>query len=620
MQQHTQKALLYFPTFTAVIILLGGLFLYLFGFTNLVLGGMHLILGAVGYLLFKLIETPSSEQKYDLELARNSQNYLLLISLIVSMLILGISTIVVVNSEVRPHIYFSMIAITYFIIFLEILTLDGFGRKKVVVLGQCVLLHLHLVFSLSLKYYYYFGNTDTLPHANNSFNIISAQGISGIVGVYHNFPLWHILTASSHLIFEPNTGIWKTMFLIGGSTGTAAILSSYSLSSKISQHQKVAYFTAFLVSASPTIVFYSAYSIPRSAIVAFLPIIFLSLFNFREARFRALLILLLGVVVLYHPGSPPFIILVLGGIVAISYISKTGSIIMTRRYLQTTVLAILLTLGYWAFSSPTLVEGLSSLILTSTSGSAVRTQTGTNFLELFNRMYYAPILTTVLIGTKWLIDNQTRINNSYSIMGKLGFVFFFVAAPGPLDLITTLIDNFSFSRWRTYVFPFILLTAATGLVQVFKHNEQKIKYIGIIFIIVLLISPLFGSSIAPDNPAIESERSKSYFLESETKALDWTLSFSDQRVYTDKYHRRLYQAHPLDKKFLTLQYDTYSQSLDMGRNGVGIYRYSEAHSNSIIIRSDQGAEMQITDNDISSFDKRRSRIYDSGSVLGFKDM
>ena len=606
-------AVVYLPTLTAVTILASIPVLYFFNLANLLLNGFHLILGAIGYLTFIPLTRLSTAENQDATFSAKNSEKVSWVLIRCFFLLMSIATVILVFRSVRPQIYFVLMIIGYLIISSQ-LFIKG-ERNLNTILFQLVFIHLHLVFSLSLRYHYYFGNTDTLPHAGNSLNVVNSHGISGIKGIYNSFPLWHVLTAENHIIVDLGQPIWTTMFLIGGCTGIVAILGSYSLISRVSSRYNIPLFTALLVSASPTVLFYSAYSIPRSVMIGFIPLSLLALVRSHNIRFVFILILFLFTTVLYHPATPPFLIIVLVGLAAVSLMNRANN---SHFYSRIVLLATIISVGYWLYQSPRLLKALGGLLIASTSTGTIRaTAPETTTLELFDRLYYAPILMFVLIGIRSILSNRSRINNSQIVFGALGFVFFFIAAPGPLDLIAALLENFSFSRWRTYLFPFILLTAAIGLLEILKSDRSRAKFICIIILIILFTPTLMGSQVASDNPAFETDRGDVYFTESEIIAFDRILWFSDQTVYTDVRHRKRYRVDSKIRQTSPLRYVSDTNSLAIGPDGVGIYRYSEASERSLLLQTESGPQTQVTGNDLKSPDGRFNYIYDSGSVYGF---
>jgi len=610
------KAFQHLPTITVLAILSGFFLLYALGLVSILVGGIHLALGAVGYLLVLLIfrsDIHPSDIVSEPDVDNRSVSTLLLA---LFLLIFAVATVLVYVNSIRPLSYFALAILLYLVIAIQILVPTKQTWRDSVILGQTVLVHLHLAFSLSLKYHYYFGKTDTMPHAVNSLNVIEAGSISGVTGIYSGFPLWHTLTASSHLTWQPSLPIWKTMFLIGGCTGIVAILGSYAMASRLTGRNNVPFLTALLVSASPTVLFYSAYSIPRSAIVAFLPLIFLALIRFREARFVYTLSLLITSTILFHPATPPFLVLLFVAAVILSYAIETGVKGRSRTYARFTLIMLLLAVGYWIYQSPRLVSALGTLVLTSPGGGGVVQlgSTETTLSQLFDRFYYAPVLAAVLVGTNWLVNNRDRIPDSQFLFGGLGFAFFFVAAPGPLDLIAALVQNFSFSRWRTYVFPVILFTAAIGLVRVLETDRRIATSLGIVIVLVLLAPALLGYPVAPDNPAVDTDRSRSYFTESETLALDRMLAFNNQAVATDFQHRKLLQADPRGQRLYTLQYEPDTGKILLNSGQVGLYRYSEAANRSLLLQTPDRADVTVTGENLNRPTQNYNHIYDSGRV------
>lgn len=613
-----QKGLTSLPTIIATVILASAIVLYFTDYINLLMSGVHLLIGGSGYLLIltvikhhggEVLEGPQTTVTTDQRFWVLTATYLILFA---------IATLLITLNPIRPVAYFILITVIYITIALQVTQSSSSNLVRWTLLFELISIHLSLAYSLSLKYYYYFGRVDVLTHVRHTASIAETGQISGIIGIYESFPLWHILSSTQHIIAAPGWEIWKTQFILGGITGLIAILGTYSLTNYILPDRKIPFYSALFVSASPTILFYSSYAIPRSAIGSFIVIILLMFIKLKNTRDIIILLILITSAVIYHPATPPFLILIIFGLTGLTYLSDPNDASKLRSYFTIIILSLVLTAAYWTYQSNLVIAIMAELFFTSTPDGPIRTVSPQiSLLELFDNFYYAPLLTMILIGMKQILDERSKLSGQTVIFFVIGLILLTIIVPGPMALFSKLIGDLSFARWRLYAYPFILTLASFGFTKIFINERQSFRIIGIILLILFLIPAIFGSLVAPDNPTIDTDRRTGYLMESEVTAFDSVIEFSDGNVYTDYVTTQYFTASDHRNTVRVLRYDKNSTSIS-DQNDMIIYRQAHASERSIVIQDSQGQEIRVTAADLDDQVVNKNKVYSSGSVVALE--
>lgn len=606
------------PYAVSVVIILGSIVLYVGGFRSLLANGVHFLVGVSGFLIYRMLKQPS-EAHPDL-FNRFSAGGLFKSFLVPYLILLTSASVVAIHYSVRPRIYFLVMIALFLVVIGQSFLIQGSHRRELVILFEICLLYIHLAYSLTLKYWYYFGRTDSLVHANLISRIYDTRTIAGVNQLYGDFPLWHILVTIQQTISRFDWAIWKTMYLTGGLTGIIAILGCYVLASKLVENEKIPIYAALLAATNPTIIFFTSYSIPRSAIMALIVSIFGLLVGATDKEKRILVVLLLISVVYYHPSTPPFLGAILVALATLAWVSRPER--GERLYLSSRVIALMgiLTALAWLFQSDSIVSTIAGLVVERPStGGPIRTPSSGNDLDhLFDRQYYGPLLTFVLVGFYEVFIDDSRFSAQMEIFSLLGFGLYFIAGPGPASLVSKLLNNFSFTRWPQYAFPFILLLASVGVYSFIENRSRPNKIVGLLFLVALIGIPLSGYMVAPDNPLIDTERNAGYFTESEVTAFDRVTGFTDDDVAVSHTSFRYYPAQFRLQNVLNLQYKTTSGSFMYSANSLAIYRKEHAHSRSILVRTNGGQLVNVAPDYPDEFTYYRNQVYTTGSTVALR--
>lgn len=637
LSSNLDSALRAFPTIIAFLIIMASVVLYISGATNLLLNGIHFTFGVIGYLSIKCIGKFNAESKvlsYGGFSLPKSRYRLLTLGYLG---FFSLSTYLLKLYTVRPNVYFGLVLLIYFIVYLQIHSLDLTIVRTIFILVEICLVYLHLAYSLTLRYYHYFGRTDSLTHVNYIENVYRTGMINGIPGIYEAFPLWHILVTIQQFVSGFDWPIWKTMFVVGGFTGLLTIIISYSLGKILLRDKQISLYFSLFVSANPTVIFFTSYSIPRSAIISLTILLFLVLSRRNSEKNVVILIILLSSIVIYHPASPPFLLVLFLGFGVLAYLldSETGPEWIF--YFKLIGVFSILSLSYWSFYSSTLVLALVERVIdtsaleglirspspptsppteTSTSDGLDKAPTsGTSLDQIFDRQYYAPLFTLVLFGLYRIFNDSSKRNRLFTVFAILGFVFYFLMAPSPLDLISKLLGDFHFTRWSQYVFPFVLLLAVVGFMILKGSEKRSQQAAGIVVLVILLSIPLTGYTIAPDNPQIETDRNTGYLLESEVTAFDRVIEYSEEDVYADHVTVKYYTPQTRAERVSYLQYNESNKGFSSPNGGLAIYRIDHATERSIRVQAAGGQLVKVDSNKSDQYHLSRNRVYSSGSVL-----
>lgn len=618
LSQHLQKVAINFPNFLSFVILSGAATLYFMDYSYLLITGIHFLLGVLGYLSILFCMGMGRDENLESRSAIIKADHLFRGLTAIYISIFAISTLLISFISVRTIIYFILIGILYLIIVWQITLLSEVGLKGGLILFELILVHLNFVYSFSLKYYYSFNRVDVLTHVRHTMSLVKTGKISAITGIYERFPMWHILSSVQHMIITPEWEIWKTLFIIGGVTGMVTVLGSYSLTNRILADRETPLYVALFVSVNPTIVFYSSYAIPRSAIVLFVVIILLLYVIQKDFRSKILLLVIITSIIFYHPATPPFLLVVLIAISGIGYLYNQSTYFKIDIRSRIFIITFVLTLVYWVYRSDLLIAVLAGRIVNSTPGGPIRTlHPETSLIQVFDSLYYAPVLTLILLGIRRITEDWEKLSNQMVVFSTIGIVSFFLAVPGPLSLITKFLQDFSFTRINMYTYIFILLLASFGFSNVIASDKRKIRIIGIGLLLVLLIPAIFGSLTAPDNAVTDTNQRTGYLTESEVTAFDDIVGLSNQKIYTDFVTWSYFLASPHSDRVQLLEYDQINHNED-DHKGIIIYRQAHASERSIQLDDPQGRRVRVTATDLDRSKSRYNKIYATKTVVALE--
>jgi hypothetical protein len=618
------------------LILISKIFLYLLPILGVVGITVPLIIGQVNlsflgiYLAVPLIFASIiyiKQKKHNYILTTFSKN-LFILSNIFYFICVSISLYLLHAYDVRPFIYYLVIAIMSGLILLETMQFNISRKEIIIILIQLVILIENIIWGVNLKYNFYISRTDPIVHTWLIQNMITSSHVTGVFDIYESFPLWHILCTFIVKVVGLQLPTQKIMFFTNGLVYSFVPIMTYLTSAKVLKNYKVALLSALFVSIYPTIISYGMSSIPRS-VVSFLEImLLLLLLDYKNPKKRFIAIILSFSLIVYHTASMPFITSLL---VMIYILEKVINADEEKPFLSSNfiILLVVMTLFYWIYYAPQLFETLVTFTLRpAPSGILTKAIIYTPLRELFNYLQYSPLLLFVIVGFLGALQSK-KLSSLGKIICTTGFITVPFSFPGPALLLNKLADNLEFERFGEYTFLFIVLTGTIGFHEMYIKSKKYQK----IFLIMLFISMVFLSVsnefTASDNPLVKRPFYTPYLTANEEIAFRHVASVTQGYVMSD-YATTCY--------LLSSQYqnNTHIQEIDgknmaflrSKTNDVFLIRKSELEKRPLKFYTSPNEEFRLKPtiephmdyyyqdfilwNDLIKY----NRVYDSGSVEG----
>ena len=466
------------------------------GQNNLFLLGIYL---AIPMILAPIIYIKQSKRESSFVIL-NRELFPLLIS--VYFICTSISIYLLYTYDVRPYTYYFIIAIMSGLILLEILLFELSEKKIVIILLQIMILFTDIIWGVTLNYNFFIARTDPMVHVWFIQNLINTGYVTEIFGVYQPFPLWHILVTTTYKILGAPLSAQKMMYFTNGFIYSLIPVMTFLISIRIFKDKKIALLSALFVAIYPDVMFYGMSSIPRS-IVSLLEIVLILLLLYpKSTQHKATAIILIWPLIIYHPASIPFILVILLSIGAVGKIYAQGktSTFLTPSFI---ILFLCTTLVYWIYNANVLFERLINHIMTpAPTGVITKSIIYTPLSEVFNYLQYSPLLFFVIIGFFGTLQSK-----KFSTLGKIfcmiGLLAVSVSFPGPSLLLNKLAGNFNLGRFGVYTFLFIGLTGAIGFYKIYNKSRKHIKILVILLFISMSFLSISNDFNASDNPLIK---------------------------------------------------------------------------------------------------------------------
>ena len=539
-----------------------------------------------------------------------------------------ISMYLLYTFDIRPIIYYLIIAIASGFILLEILLFDITEKKEIVILLQIAILIVDIIWGVTLKYNFFIGRTDTIGHVWLIQNLIANAHVTEIFDVYKPFPLWHILCTFVYNILGTSLSIPKIVFFTSGLIYSFVPIGTYLVSIRMFKDQKIALLSALFVAFYPEIMFYGMYSISRS-VVSFLEIILiLILMDPNNSKKVFLSIVLIFSLIVYHPASMPFILSIffIISILKVVYDRENGKSFLPLNFL---ILAISMTLFYWTYYALILFSSIINNILTPAPlGTLTESIIFTPLNELLNYLQYSPLLFFVIIGF-FAAMNSRKIPTLGKIFCMIGLLIVPVTFPGPSLLLNKLASNFNLARFGEYTFLFVGLTGAIGFHELYNKSKKYIKIFPIILFISMAFLSVSNDFTASDNPLVKRPFYTFYLTDEEETAFVHIASITQGYVMSDyvterylfssKYENKsnILELNREKMKFLTNQTEDVLliRKSELAKRPLKFY--SSFSDNFIVHAPWYGYDYHYQDE--SSWDDliNYNKIYDSNSVTGF---
>ena len=475
------------------------------------------------------------------------------------------SVILLLLSETRPLGYFILMALFGGTVFVQILGMTNHSSwQKGIILGELILLALNLIWSVTLKYPLYFGETDILVHLNFVDSILQSSHVTDVIGSYQYFPLYHISLASGVELL--GVSLRDGFFILAALAYVPTILFAYLILKSVTGSERLSLIACFLFSVNEEFIYYGGYMATRGLAFVFVMIIlYLLLRQPRSVGRIALLVLFSGTIILTHQTTLVYISVILALFVGFQWLmarpqSNPGSQIkFTSIYLAIFVAAFV---SYWFIGTGGFVqEAVSSVDVSDLTDIPPLVEVpggvGSNVLAALafikDNIAKMLLLFFAWLGFAYLLSRAT--NKKYitpTAIGLLGLVCLIVYLPNPIHLLPLFTERFLIYRIPLLLTVFMSLAMAYGVVILTKdfrkNNGRLLKKATIPIIIVLMVAFLFFSVAAvknaPDVPSLRSPYAgaRRHFTVAELSALSFVQEQipSETRIYSDYLARRYF--------------------------------------------------------------------------------
>ena len=493
--------------------------------------------------------------------------------------------------EVRPLSYYIIIALLSIIILLQILLFDISKNRILLILCQCIILLLNIIFGVTINYFYYISRTDPIAHVWLIECLANYGHVTKIFGEYQPFPLWHILVYSVTQLSGSFQPLHKIMFLINGLIYSFLIIIVYLISKKIFRDETLAMLSALFAIFYPDILIYGMASLPRST-VSFLLILLILVYE-KSVPKRILAIILTLSIAIYHTASMPFILFILIILYVLQkiYLNKCDKSFINLNYI---ILITVITISYWMYFAQELIFTLlRHASLDAPSGILTKSVIDTPFNELFNYLQYIPILFFALIGILYSLSSKRLLNFEKNFF-ITGLLLSAVSFPGPSLLINKLAKNFNLGRFGEYGFLFIILAMAFGFHKLFSKSGNYHKMMVIIIFAVMAFLSISNDFVASDNPLVKRPFYTFYLTEDEVDSSYKLASFAQGRVMSDYITTRFLSFSPYTNKSHLLEVDPNKKNFLRNNNSnLILLREGELSKRPLSLYSSEGDSFKL---------------------------
>jgi len=544
-------------------------------------------------------------------------------------LLFFISIVILDLYNVRPYMYYFIIAMMSMLLAFEILKFEISEKRAIIILFQIMILTLDILWGVTLKYDNFISRTDPLAHIWLIKNLVNDHYLTDVFNIYKPFPLWHILcTCLYEILSIPFKDINKLMFFTNGLIYSFNIPLTYLIVNKIFNDKKISLLSSLFMTINPDIITYGMASIPRSVITFLELMLILVLLDYTNKIKRLLAIFLVFPIIIYHTVSIPFLILIFIGICLIQklLIGKEKNSFIKIEYI---ILVITITLFYWIYYSGTLFETLiENILIPAPSGILTKSIIYTPLNELFNYIQYSPLLLFIIVGFFEVIESK-KISNTgkiFCIIGLLGIIFAF---PGPVLLLNKLTRNFNLMRFGEYIFLFISICASIGFINMYSKARKKMKICIMILFILTVFFSVSNDFTASDNPLVKRPFFTYYLTDEEIMAFNQISRISSGYIMSDYVTCRYLMVSLYADKSHILEVDVKNMKfLRNNDNDIMLIRNGEltnrplkfyTSESKIFIQKPAWDYLDYYSNDLDLWNdlEKYNEIYESKDVTGF---
>jgi len=408
---------------------------------------------------------------------------------------------------VGSSFFFSGIVALYTIIFLQIFSE---GHRPTVTLIEIMLAMACLIYETTLKYPYYFGYTDILPHVFwSTVTYVSGHIIPPDLSAgYAYFPLYHIWIAlSSHVLA---LGIKPTLFLITCPVYVMVTVFLFYLFKRVTGNVQISLLACLLYSVDSTVTFYGTYMVTRTAAyIGFAILLYLLITSSsgnnsdkKNHSFRALAILMTVYILLVHQVSTPQILLLLFLLLACEWFIGSEKHLWSSFF----ILEVVLFLAYWFyvafdFSSGVIVSRIRPDVFEAPViiGNLLPYSP---FAFLFNNLDTLVFLFFAIIGIGYLCWKQKPAYAT--VFGLFALLTIVLYVPTPIQALWQTKTLFAFNRFMLLIAPFMAFVMGWGLYTASGYLQKKIPVRAagsiVLLLFVLYCCGAVGIIMVEENP------------------------------------------------------------------------------------------------------------------------
>lgn len=555
----------------------------------------------------------------------------------------AVSLLAASAGAVRPYAYYGLVALAAAIVLFQVLHSEPSRTRVAVYLTETAVLLTTLLWSVTLKYRYFFGRTDVFPHHSFVDSLLATGHVTGAFGEYQGFPLWHVSMAVQQQLYGGFLDTLGVFFVSTGVLYAVATVAIYVVARRFAFSRTVGLAAALGMCAMPFVVLYGMYSIPRSVTaVLFLFSLLALLLEDRRGTF-VFLAFTVGTAA-YHTVSLPFVFVTLAAYYAAERLlgTRTGGDVDTSYVVSTgALLAVpVVQVAYWGLVDPALIERLVSLV-TESSTYGLASETGgltTQFIEsplreLANYAAFGFLLLFVVFAVV-RSTAASRLSRRGECVLLATLLLVALSFPGPV-LLVSVVSNVTADnvlRFGQYTYPFVVLAFGVGVVSAARTGAAVGgRRIALAVVLVLAFSTVFlavsNDFVASDNPVVERDDFYTFYLSGSEVTSVGTVTETAAAPVTSDYVTCRYVDHPGNGECDIIQANPVTGELYASVDSVVVLRDVELADRPLSVFP---TDERVEDPPYSNFRESlpasspvwgdladRHRVYDSGSVSGY---
>lgn len=540
-------------------------FLALAGLAIPIILGMHGLILLGSYLAVPMLLGTFAFLRYKdssyIEIRLNERLFYLFA--IFYFILFALSEIMLDINDIRQIDYYVTVTIMSTMVLLEILLFRPSEARIKLILAQIMALNLNLIWGVTMKYYLFIGRTDPIAHIFYISKLMETAHITDAFDNYRAFPLWHILVYILYIIMKPPIPLEKMIFFANGMVYAVLIPMTYAICRKVFKDTSLSLLVSLIVVFFTDMLIYGMSSLPRS-VVSFLELLLL-FFILSEDSIKSHLasIALVPILIMYHPVSMPFILILFVLLIIMDSIFREGEQkIISKKY---SIICLTVCLVYYMYYSTYIFQALIENIVDSMPSVLATKGISTAPLdEVINYLQHVPLIFFMVFGILWLLGEK-RFSIRAKVLCLLGVLTSVVSFPGPVLLLNSIAKNFNIMRFGEYAFIFIIMVAAVGFSGFFHKCRRYGRIILVVVFFVMVLLSVSNDFVASDNPLIKRAFYTFYMTEEEVISLNHVPGISVGRVISDQIVTRYLECSPFQEK---------SQIMEVEENNMSILKNS----------------------------------------------